>query len=111
MKIKEQEPYPLNAYTNRIDGRVQFWFTKKELPLVFGEINDYIDILNKKYSQYQLTYDFSWHYSSADLFWSRPLTEDEKLKVKELRKEGNKKVREQQYLYAKKLAKKYKLIK
>ena len=111
MKIKEEQPRPLYDYSNRIDGRVQFWFTKKELPLVFGKINDYIDVLNKRYAQYQLTYDFSWNYDSADLFWWRPLTEDEKLKVKELRKESRKKLKEHQFLYVKKLAKKYKLIK
>jgi hypothetical protein len=111
MKIKEENPRELYSYSNRVEGRVQFWFNKKEISSLFLEINSYIEFLNKKYPQYQLTYDFSWHYSSADLFWSRPLTDEEKLKVKELRRKNREQIKAQQLSYAKKLAKKYKLIK
>jgi hypothetical protein len=111
MKIKEEQPLKLNEYTDRIYGRVQFWFTKKELPSVFAEIDNYVCILNERNPQYQLIFDFSWHYSSADLHWSRPLTDDEKLKVKELKRQHRIEIKKLEKKQAIKLAKKFKLIK
>jgi hypothetical protein len=111
MKITEDQPRKLDEYTDKIYGRIQFWFTKKELPSVFSEIDNYICILNERNPNYQLTYDFSWHYSSADLHWSRPLTSDEKLKVKELKRQHRVEIKELEKKHAIKLAKKFKLIK
>ncbi len=111
MKIKEWQIEKLSHYTEFIEGRVQFWFNKKEISKLFLEIQTYINLLNKRYSDYELDYDFSWNYHSADLYWNRPLTNEEKFKVKLLKKEHNRKERERSKQYAIKLAKKYKLIK
>lgn len=111
MKTWEKTHDKINGYSRDVSGTIEFNFKKSEISSVFLEIHNYIEMLNGRYPKFQLVYDFNWSYTTATLYWRRPLTDEEKLEAKRLRKIENERVKKLQLAYAKKLAKKFRLIK
>ncbi len=110
MRLKERGPNEIGPYCNSIGGTTTFYFKKSEYDHIFSEMQDYINELYKRHSNFSLNLDFNFYTNGACLYWWRKLTDDEKDKVRELNKADRKSRRNKEKAMAVKLAKKYKLI-
>ena len=111
MRVTERQPDKLGAYSNSVGGGATFYFKKSEWDHVFSEIQEYINGIINRNNGHVLNMDFNFYTNGATFYWWRKLTNDEKVKVKELNKIENSSRRKKEKAIAIKLAKKYKLIK
>lgn len=110
MKIREIQPDKISAYSNSVGGSITFWFKPSEYKIIFSEIQNYINELYNRYSNYHLNLDCNFYKNGATVYWWRKLTNDEKDEVKKLNKLEQSSRRNKEKTLAVKLAKKYKLI-